>query len=104
MKQTNARTEFHGALGGKSKRLSIRVDEATKDILEQAATLEGLSITSFVLRQATQGARAVISGHERLILSNRDRDTFFALLDNPPSPTDALRRAARRHKQLIHDA
>jgi hypothetical protein len=31
-------------------------------------------------------------------LSDRDRDRFLALLDNPPEPAEALRRAARRHK------
>lgn len=32
-------------------------------------------------------------------LSDRDRDRFLALLDDPPAPTDALRRAVRRYKQ-----
>lgn len=32
-------------------------------------------------------------------LSDRDRDVFLALLDNPPPATKALRRAAKRHKQ-----
>jgi uncharacterized protein (DUF1778 family) len=31
-------------------------------------------------------------------LSDRDRDLFLDLLDNPPEPTKALRRAARRRK------
>lgn len=31
-------------------------------------------------------------------LSDRDRDRFLALLDDPPKPTAALRRAARKHK------
>ncbi len=31
-------------------------------------------------------------------LSDRDRDRFLALLDRPPEPNEALRRAARRHK------
>jgi uncharacterized protein (DUF1778 family) len=104
MAQNNAKTEIREVSEKKSGRLSMRVDEATKAILEQAASLEGLSVTSFVLRQATLGARSVISEHDRLVLSDRDRDTFVALLDNPPAPTEALRRAARRHKQLIQGA
>jgi hypothetical protein len=31
-------------------------------------------------------------------LSDRDRDLFLQLLDNPPEPTEALRRAVRRRK------
>lgn len=30
-------------------------------------------------------------------LSDRDRDLFLGLLDHPPEPSDALRRAARRN-------
>lgn len=104
MPQANTSLENPTPPEKKSGRLSMRVDESTKLLLEQAASITGLSITSFVLRQATQGARSVINEHERLILSNRDRDAFLALLDNPPEPTDALRRAAERHKQLIQDA
>jgi hypothetical protein len=32
-------------------------------------------------------------------LSDRDRDLFLALLDNPPPPNKALRRAAARYKK-----
>jgi hypothetical protein len=34
----------------------------------------------------------------RAPLSDRDRDLFLKLLDNPPEPTDALREVMRRHK------
>jgi uncharacterized protein (DUF1778 family) len=32
-----------------------------------------------------------------IILSDRDRDTFLNLLDNPPSANSALKRVATRH-------
>lgn len=41
---------------------------------------------------------------ERRVLSNRDRDLFIALLERPPIPVDALRRAAQRHKLLIQNS
>jgi len=31
-------------------------------------------------------------------LSNRDRDLFLSLLENPPLPNAALKKAARKHK------
>jgi hypothetical protein len=31
-------------------------------------------------------------------LSDRDRDLFLALLDNPPPANEALKKAARKHK------
>ena len=32
-------------------------------------------------------------------LSDRDRDIFLSMLDNPPAPNRALRRAAARYKR-----
>jgi hypothetical protein len=32
-------------------------------------------------------------------LSDRDRDVFLSMLDDPPPPNEALRRAAVRYKQ-----
>jgi hypothetical protein len=32
-------------------------------------------------------------------LSDRDRDVFLSILDNPPPPSEASRRAAVRYKQ-----
>jgi hypothetical protein len=32
------------------------------------------------------------------VLSDRDRDLFLSLLDNPPPPTPALKKAARKYK------
>lgn len=32
-------------------------------------------------------------------LSDRDRDHFLAMLDNPPAPNEALRRAAAKHRK-----
>jgi hypothetical protein len=36
---------------------------------------------------------------ERTALSDRDRDLFVALLDNPPAASEALRRAAEVYRQ-----
>jgi hypothetical protein len=38
----------------------------------------------------------------RAPLSDRDRDLFLRLLDNPPPANEDLRRAARQHKKRRH--
>ena len=43
----------------------------------------------------------MIQEHELVTLSARDRERFVALLDNPPAPNEALRRAAVRHAELV---
>jgi len=40
----------------------------------------------------------------RAPLSDRDRDIFLALLDNPPPPNEALRRAWAKYKEMAADA
>lgn len=34
-------------------------------------------------------------------LSNRDREIFLKMLDEPPEPNEALKNAAKRHNELI---
>ncbi len=68
----------------KTGRLSVRVDEATKEMLEHAAALEGLTVSAFILRQASRMAHKVIEEHEHWRLSEQDRNLFLELLDNPP--------------------
>ena len=36
----------------------------------------------------------------QIVLGNRDRDQFMALLDHPPKPNAALKRAIKNYKKL----
>jgi uncharacterized protein (DUF1778 family) len=42
-----------------------------------------------------------IAEHERLALSERDREAFFDALTHPPEPSERLRRALAEHKVRI---
>lgn len=88
----------------KSGRLSVRVDATTKEVLERAALLEGVSVSAFVLNHAVQVARDIVDEHEHIHLSEQDRDLFLHLLDNPPAPADALRRAAERYREQVQES
>ena len=44
-----------------------------------------------------------ITEEEHRSLSDRDRDIFLALLDNPPGPNEALKQAALRYQQIKKD-
>ena len=63
-------------------------------------TIEQLSETEVRIRKAVITPEDELGFHEESAqpLSDRDRDLFLALLDNPPEPTEALRRAARRRR------
>jgi hypothetical protein len=51
-------------------------------------------------RHGTRGEEALMSWSAARIaspLSDRDRDLFLSLLDNPPEPNEALKNAMRKH-------
>ncbi len=49
-------------------------------------------------------SRRTVQEQEPTTLSDRDREIFLSLMDDPPAPNDALRRAAARHRELIDEA
>jgi uncharacterized protein (DUF1778 family) len=84
-----------------SARLDLRLDPEHKALIERAAEYEGQTVTGFVIATLVREARRIVDAREITRLSDVDRDRFLDLLANPPGPTPALERAARRHRELI---
>jgi uncharacterized protein (DUF1778 family) len=80
-------------------RIEIRTTKEEKRLLMAAAEHERLDLTSFIMRNALPAARDVIEKADRIVLSERDTKRVLDLLENPPAPTEALIRAARRWRQ-----
>ena len=59
-------------------------------MIERAAALMGSTVSSFMLQNAYEAATRVVAQQEVITLSDRDRDAFLDMLDNPPEPTQAL--------------
>lgn len=85
----------------KVERLEARVKAETKALCQEAANLEGRSLTDFIVASAVESARRVIRERELIDLSQRDRKAFVASLLNPPSPNRRLRNAARYYEHLM---
>ncbi len=77
-----------------SSRLSIRLNPDIKDLSQQAAEFRNQTVTEFVLGAALEAAIKAVAEQAQTELSNRDRDLFLKLLDAPPAPNSALRKAA----------
>ena len=84
----------------RAERLGFRVDEPTKALIERAAQLERRKVTDFCMTALTDAARRTIAEHETLVLSDRDRAVFEALI-NPPAPNERLQRAFAEHKRRV---
>ena len=66
-----------------------------KDFANATVVIEQISDTELRIRKAHVIPEDELRFSEEMMtpLSDRDRDLFLALLDNPPPPTEALRRA-----------
>jgi len=53
------------------------------------------------LTALTEAARRTIAQHEALVLSERDRQTFFDALIHPPKPNARLRRAFKLERERL---
>ena len=85
----------------KTERVQMRVDPAAKRVLERAAALSNTTVSGFVTRNALEAAARAIRKHERIVLSDRDWELFFAALVDPPEPNAALREAFATHERLV---
>ena len=83
----------------KSERLEARLTSVQKELLQQAAEIEGTTITDFVVRSAQAQARRVIEEHTRLQLSLEDSQAFVEALLNPPEPNARMIAAAAEYKR-----
>lgn len=82
-------------------RMDFRLARVHKSLIEKAAAYSGESLTGFTVSTLVREARRVVQEHEMVILSTRDSECFVALLDSPPAPNEALRRAVERHTELV---
>ena len=79
------------AVAVKDSRVDFRVSDVQKSLLERAAEINHLSLSSYILSSSIKQAELDIDENEMLILSNRDRELVMSALENPPEPNEALR-------------
>lgn len=86
-----------------TERMHFRTKPHIKNAIQRAAALSGVDDTVFAMSAAYKAALETIDAHERITLSRADAEAFFAALDNPPPPTEALRKIAKRYHELFPD-
>lgn len=85
-----------------SARLEFRVSSELKALIEQAAAVSGLSLTSFAAATLSKAAEELIQQTRERTLSARDSRTFLEMLDDDAEPNNALKQAAARYKGARH--
>jgi uncharacterized protein (DUF1778 family) len=76
------------------ERIEMRIPASNKHNLLRAAALRGQSLTDFVLQAALESAVQTIEKHEVIALNKATSSVFYELLQNPPKPNAALKKAA----------
>ncbi len=81
-------------------RLNVRLQSDLKETIEEAASVQGQTISEFTVSTAVREARRVLQDAQTTKLSNQDRDAFLAALEaTGTKPNNALKAAARRYKK-----
>jgi len=79
-------------------RLDIRTTQKAKQMIEDAANIVGVTMSSFVLESAVQRASQVIEESRRICLNRQESERFFDLIENPPEPGENLKRLFAKHR------
>ena len=72
--------------------ISIRAKAGQRDLIDQAADRLGRSRSDFMLEAACRQAEDVLLDQTYFALDSERIAAFQAMLDNPPAPSDRLRR------------
>ena len=83
-------------LSRESTRINLRTSAEAKAMIERAATLMGTTVSSFMLQNAFEAARRIVSETDTLLLTQRDFEAFAASIEKPPKPKAALRKLMAR--------
>lgn len=84
-----------------TERLEARVPRAIKELIGRAASLEGQTLTDYVIATLQKNAAEVVREHEILRLSVQDSEAFAAAMLNAPKPNRKLRQALARHGKSV---
>ena len=75
----------------KEKRIEFRVPDEAKKIIEDAARLSNVSISSYILSVTLKQAKLDLAQNETIVLNNLERDALMNALSKPAKPNEALK-------------
>lgn len=79
------------SITARSDRIDVRTNPEVKSIIERAALLSHKSVSAYILESALSKAQEDILETERFQLSVAERESFYAALNNPPEPNEAMK-------------
>jgi len=74
-----------------TERINVRSTVDAKNVIEQAANLLGLSVSSFMIQSSFERAKELLKSNHELKVNNADRDMLMNLLENPRPANDEMK-------------
>jgi uncharacterized protein (DUF1778 family) len=84
-------------------RVVARIPPTVKETLQKAADLSGATLNQFLVQSALTAANQLLETERMILLSERDAQTVFDLLEHPPTPNQQLLVAVDRHRAFISE-
>lgn len=94
-----AHEEDHTISGAKTARMEQRTTQATKELIEAAASLLGIKPSEFTVSAAAKAARETLRDYQSTVLTRQDHAAFMQALD-ATEPTAELRSLMSLHTQV----
>lgn len=73
------------------ERINVRSTVDAKNVIEQAANLLGLSVSSFMIQSSFERAKELLKSNHELKVNNADRDMLMNMLENPRPANDEMK-------------
>ncbi len=74
-----------------TERINVRSTVDAKNVIEQAANLLGLSVSSFMIQSSFERAKELLKSNHELKVNNADRDMLMNLLENPRPANEEMK-------------
>ena len=75
-----------------TERINVRSTVDAKNVIEQAANLLGLSMSSFMIQSSFERAKELLKSNYELKVNNADRDMLMNILENPRPANDEMKK------------
>jgi len=85
----------------KSERIEARVEPSVRELITEAADLEGCSVSEFLVASAKERAEKTLHRTRVIRLTEESQIRFAELILNPPPPNEAMKEAMAEYDRLI---
>ena len=89
------------AATGRTERLNARITPVDQALLTKVATLQGVSVSTFVIQAARARAKLLLRRRRLIRLSVRDQNALLSALLSTPAANAALVRAKASHADEV---